>query len=72
MTFRLTRPICPDEFTTFGEQERGPGPEEDGLSVEDHLRQCQLIPGGAETGLREELWYHGRGAVSVSGRQGIR
>ena len=62
MTFRLTCPVCGKrdvyEFT-FGGQERGPRPEQEGLSAEEHFRwvQFRMIPGGPQ----EEWWYHGRG-----------
>ena len=51
MTFRLTCPVCGKrdvyEFT-FGGQERGPRPAQEGLSAEEHFRwvQFRLIPGG--------------------------
>ncbi|MDE2875799.1 MAG: sarcosine oxidase subunit delta [Gemmatimonadota bacterium] len=78
MTFRLTCPVCGKrdvyEFT-FGGQERGPRPAQEGLSAEEHFRwvQFRLIPGGCETReegasradvrepLQEEWWYHGQG-----------
>lgn len=78
MTFRLTCPVCGKrdvyEFT-FGGQERGPRPAQEGLSAEEHFRwvQFRLIPGGCGTrevgashaGARsrsqEEWWYHGQG-----------
>ena len=66
MTFRLTCPICGKrdicEFT-FGGQERGPRPEQVGLSAEDHFRwtQFRMIPGGADTEPQEEWWYHAQG-----------
>lgn len=53
MTFRLTCPVCGrrdiQEFT-FGGQERGPRPAQEGLSAEEHFRwvQFRMIPGGAE------------------------
>ena len=53
MTFRLTCPVCGkrdiQEFT-FGGQERGPRPEQERLSAEEHFRwvQFRMIPGGAE------------------------
>lgn len=77
MTFRLTCPVCGKrdvyEFT-FGGQERGPRPAQEGLSAEEHFRWVQFrsIPGGGgeEEGARpagqrgrtqEEWWYHGQG-----------
>lgn len=78
MTFRLTCPVCGKrdvyEFT-FGGQERGPRPAQEGLSAEEHFRwvQFRLIPGGGEGGgdggsgageqasRQEEWWYHGQG-----------
>ena len=74
MTFRLTCPVCGKrdvyEFT-FGGQERGPRPEQEGLSAEEHFRwvQFRMIPGvaGAGThaaqrgGVQREWWYHGQG-----------
>ena len=78
MTFRLTCPVCGKrdicEFT-FGGQERGPRPEQEGLSAEEHFRwvQFRMIPGGAEpaqgagqragrqAALQQEWWYHGQG-----------
>ena len=62
MTFRLTCPVCGKrdvyEFT-FGGQERGPRPAQEGLSAEEHFRwaQFRLIPGEPS----EEWWYHGQG-----------
>ncbi len=60
MTFRLTCPVCGKrdirEFT-FGGQERGPRPEQPGLSAEEHFRwvQFRMIPGaGAEAGAGAE------------------
>ncbi len=78
MTFRLTCPVCGKrdvyEFT-FGGQERGPRPAQEGLSAEEHFRwvQFRMIPGewegGEGGGVREgdwavpqeEWWYHGQG-----------
>ena len=78
MTFRLTCPVCGRrdvyEFT-FGGQERGPRPPQEGLSAEEHFRwtQFRLIPRGREAGgdagpqagdkalPQEEWWYHGQG-----------
>ncbi len=62
MTFRLTCPVCGKrdvyEFT-FGGQERGPRPHQEGLSAEEHFRwtQFRMIP----YELQEEWWYHGQG-----------
>ncbi len=50
MTFRLLCPVCGVrdvyEFT-FGGQERGPRPAQEGLDAEEHFRwvQFRLIPG---------------------------
>ncbi|MYA43575.1 MAG: sarcosine oxidase subunit delta [Gemmatimonadetes bacterium] len=77
MTLRLTCTVYGwrdvDELT-FGEQERAPRPEQDGLSAEEHFRWTQFrqLPGGVDTGPLEEWWYHGRGAVPGSARRGIR
>ena len=66
MTFRLTCPVCGKrdvyEFT-FGGQERGPRPEQEGLSAEEHFRwtQFRMIPCGAQALPREEWWYHAQG-----------
>ena len=55
MTFRLTCPVCGKrdigEFT-FGGQERGPRPEQEGLSAEEHFRwvQFRMIPGAGAGG----------------------
>ena len=49
MTFRLTCPVCGKrdvyEFT-FGGQERGPRPAQEGLTAEEHFRwvQFRMIP----------------------------
>ena len=65
MTFRLTCPVCGKrdicEFT-FGGQERGPRPDQEGLSAEEHFRwvQFRMIP-GAGAGPQQEWWYHGQG-----------
>ncbi len=62
MTFRLTCPVCGKrdvyEFT-FGGEERGPRPPQEGLSAEDHFywSQFRLIAPAP----REEWWYHGQG-----------
>ena len=73
MTFRLTCPVCGKrdiyEFT-FGGQERGPRPEQEGLSAEEHFRwaQFRMIPGGAgaaEDAPQREWWYHGQGLRGV-------
>ena len=59
MTLGLTCRVCGRrdvyEFA-FGGQERGPRPEQDGLSAEEHFRwrQFRLIPGGADAGPQEE------------------
>lgn len=78
MTFRLTCPVCGKrdvyEFT-FGGQDRGPRPEQEKLSAEEHFRwvQFRMIPGGPEAvedagpraggqgALQREWWYHGQG-----------
>ena len=66
MTFRLTCPVCGKrdvyEFT-FGGQERGPRPEQEGLTAEEHFRwtQFRMIPGGADAPPQQEWWYHGQG-----------
>ena len=78
MTFRLTCPICGKrdiyEFT-FGGQDRGPRPEQEGLSADEHFRwvQFRMIPGGMGAGedagpraggpgqLQNEWWYHAQG-----------
>lgn len=76
MTFRLTCPVCGKrdigEFT-FGGQERGPRPEQEGLSAEEHFRwvQFRMIPGAGAGGagapaagqahVQQEWWYHGQG-----------
>ena len=66
MTFRLTCPVCGKrdvyEFT-FGGQERGQRPEQEGLSAEEHVRwtQFRMIPSGAQAPPREERWYHAQG-----------
>ena len=71
MTFRLTCPVCGKrdvyEFT-FGGQERGPRPAQEGLSAEEHFRwvQFRVIPGAGEgagdnASPQEEWWYHGQG-----------
>ena len=78
MTFRLTCPVCGKrdvyEFT-FGGQERGLRPAQEGLSAEEHFRwvQFRLIPGGGQgagddgpgvgehASPQEEWWYHGQG-----------
>ncbi len=54
MTFRLTCPVCGKrdvyEFT-FGGQERGPRPEQEDLSAEEHFRwvQFRMIPCAPQT-----------------------
>ncbi|MCY4574107.1 MAG: sarcosine oxidase subunit delta [Gemmatimonadetes bacterium] len=69
MTFRLTCPVCGKrdvyEFT-FGGQERGPRPEQEGLSAEEHFRwvQFRMIPGGP--GAAED---EGHGAGGQAGGQ---
>ena len=69
MTFRLTCPVCGKrdvyEFS-FGGQERGPRPEQEGLSAEAHFRwtQFRTIPGGPQSGAarwQEEWWHHAQG-----------
>ena len=79
MTFRLTCPVCGKrdiyEFT-FGGQERGPRPPQEGLSAEEHFRwvQFRMIPAGVDAGEKagagparpqappqDEWWYHGQG-----------
>lgn len=66
MTFRLTCPVCGKrdvyEFT-FGGQERGPRPTQEGLTAEEHFRwtQYRMIPGGADAAPQQEWWYHGQG-----------
>ena len=62
MTFRLGCPVCGKrdihEFT-FGGQERGPRPDQEALSAEQHFRWTQFrrIPRAPQ----EEWWYHGQG-----------
>lgn len=64
MTFRLTCPVCGkrdiQEFT-FGGQERGLRPAQEGLSAEEHFRwvQFRMIPGAGAP--QREWWYHGQG-----------
>ena len=66
MTFRLTCPVCGKrdvyEFT-FGGQERGARPPQEGLTAEEHFRwtQFRMIPGGTDAEPQEEWWYHGQG-----------
>lgn len=66
MTFRLTCPVCGKrdvyEFT-FGGQERGPRPPQEGLTAEEHFRwtQFRMIPGGTDEAPQQEWWYHGQG-----------
>ena len=66
MTFRLTCPVCGKrdvyEFT-FGGQERGPRPAQEGLSAEEHFRwtQFRMIPYVAP----------GRVVVSRAGVRGV-
>jgi len=62
MTFLLTCPICGlrevHEFT-FGGQERGPRPSQEGLTAEAHFRYAQFRSIPPEP--QEEWWYHGQG-----------
>jgi sarcosine oxidase subunit delta len=62
MTFLLTCPVCGKrdiyEFT-FGGQERGMRPAQEGLSAEDHFRWAQFRM--IRPAPQEEWWYHGRG-----------
>ena len=64
MTFRLTCPVCGSrdvhEFT-FGGQDRGPRPPQEGLDAEEHFRwvQFRMIPGGGAR--QREWWHHGQG-----------
>ncbi len=62
MTFRLTCPVCGKrdiyEFT-FGGEERGPRPPQEGLGAAAHFRWCQFRSVPAEP--REEWWYHRAG-----------
>ena len=66
MTFRLTCPVCGKrdvyEFI-FGGQERGPRPEQEGLSAEEHFRwtQFRMIPYGVHAPPQQEWWYHRQG-----------
>ena len=66
MTFRLTCPVCGKrdvyEFT-FGGQERGPRPQQEDLSAEEHFRwtQFRMIPYGPQAPPQDEWWYHGQG-----------
>jgi heterotetrameric sarcosine oxidase delta subunit len=62
MTFRITCPVCGVrdvyEFT-FGGHERGPRPEQDGLSSEAHFRWAQFRT--TPSAVQDEWWYHGGG-----------
>lgn len=73
MTFRLTCPVCGkrdiNEFT-FGGQERGPRPDQEGLSAEEHFRwvQFRMIP-GAGAGVGAEAGAGADGAGTLAGGQ---
>ncbi len=62
MSFTITCPICGErdiyEFH-FGGQERGPRPDQDELSAEDHFRWVQFRTTRPEP--QQEWWFHAKG-----------